>query len=329
MNAFEQAIANSGAKLKRDRTEILQLNVGRLCNLTCMHCHVGAGPRRKEIITRDTVDRILDWFEASDIPVLDLTGGTPEMIPDFQYLIERVRRFERPRHIMDRLNPTIFYEPGFDWVPEFLAENEIEIVASMPCYEPENVEAQRGKGVFDKSIAAFQKLNELGYGNGHPRKQLNLVYNPNGAKLPPPQDELEYDYKVALQNHFGIEFDHLFALANLPITRFASYLRRQNAYESYIIMLKEAFNPATVQGLMCRNTLNVSWKGEIYDCDFNQMMNLPLREKQEDPLYLWDIDLDTLYNMPIRTANHCFGCTAGTGSSCTGALAQKETTAAS
>lgn len=318
-NTFDARLTASGKSLTRTKPEILQVNVGKLCNLTCVHCHVNAGPARKEIISGDTVDKILEWFEQTDIPMLDLTGGTPEMVPDFQRLVKAVRSFEQPRRVMDRLNATIINEPGYEWVPEFLAEHEIEIVASMPCYAPDNVNEQRGDGVFDSSISAFQKLNELGYGKD-PNLVLNFVYNPNGAFLPPDQEELEADYKREMKEHFGIEFNRLFCIANMPIARFASYLKRNNEFQEYMELLKDAYNPSTIDGLMCRNTINVSWEGEVYDCDFNQMMKLPLTSGADEPLQLWEIDPLTFAEVPIRTGNHCFGCTAGSGSSCGGSL---------
>ena len=281
---------------------------------------MNAGPKRKEIITGETIDRILEWFEGTDIPILDMTGGTPEMVPDFRRLVESVRSFDTPRRVMDRLNATIINEPGYEWVAEFLAEHEVEIVASMPCYQPENVNEQRGDGVFDSSISAFQKLNALGYGRD-PRLKLNFVYNPNGAFLPGSQVELEADYKREMKAHFGIEFDSLYCIANMPIARFASYLKRNDQLQEYMEVLKDAFNPATVEGLMCRNTINVSWQGEVFDCDFNQMMKLGLSGREgEKGLYVWDIDPAAFREIPIRTGNHCFGCTAGHGSSCGGAL---------
>jgi radical SAM/Cys-rich protein len=317
LNDFDRALAAHNTPLSRSTPEILQLNVGKLCNLTCVHCHVNAGPGRKEIVTGETIDRILAWFEKSDIGTLDMTGGSPEMVPDFRRLVKTVRSFEKPRRVMDRLNATIINEPGYEWVAEFLAENEVEIVASMPCYQPDNVNAQRGDGVFDSSISAFQKLNHLGYGSD-PKLKMHFVYNPNGAFLPPNQEELKTDYKKAMKEHFDITFNDLYCIANMPIARFASYLKRNNQLADYLITLKDAFNPATVDSLMCRNTLNVSWQGEVFDCDFNQMMNLPVGDQEKT--YLWDIDPDTFKEVPIRTGNHCFGCTAGSGSSCGGAL---------
>lgn len=318
MNQFDTALDTANTPLVRATPEILQLNIGKLCNLTCVHCHVNAGPKRKEIMDRETVDKILAWFEKTDIPTLDLTGGTPEMIPDFRHLVETVRNFKKPRTVMTRLNATIIEEPGYEWIPEFHAKHKITIIASMPCYAPDNVNAQRGEGVFDASINAFQKLNAVGYGTD-PELQLNFVYNPNGAFLPPAQAELEADYKVEMKKHFDIEFNSLYCIANMAISRFASYLKRNNELEEYNNLLLEAFNPSTVEGLMCRNTINSSWLGEVFDCDFNQMLKMGIKNGEE-PLYVWDIDPKTFVNIPIKTGNHCFGCTAGSGSSCGGSL---------
>jgi radical SAM/Cys-rich protein len=322
--AFDDTLAAHGLTLDRARPEILQLNVGKLCNLTCVHCHVNAGPHRTEIIDAATVDRVLSWFETSPLDTLDLTGGTPEMVPDFRRIVTTVRRdFTRPRRVMDRLNATILLEPGFEDMVDFLAAHEVELIASMPCYAPENVTAQRGEGVFDRSIAAFQRLNAVGYGR-EPRLPLHFVYNPVRAVLPPDQAELEADYKREMADHFGIVFNRLYCLANMPIARFASWLRRQGALADYLVLLKDAFNPATVPGLMCRNTINVSWRGEVFDCDFNQMLDLRLTGPEGGntgpPLHLWEIDPETFADLPIRTGPHCFGCTAGSGSSCGGAL---------
>ncbi len=317
MNRFATKLADRGLTLHRAETEILQINVGKLCNLTCAHCHVNAGPKRKEIVARATVDRIIDWFAATAIPTLDLTGGAPEMIPDFRYLVERVRAMPLRRRIIDRCNLTILLEAGQDGLAEFLAENEIEVVASMPCYEPKNVTEQRGEGVFDASIAALQLLNRLGYGK-RAELPLHLVYNPNGAFLPGPQAELEADYKRELGAHFGIVFNSLYTITNLPIARFASWLRHEGKYAAYLDLLVSAFNPATIDGLMCRNTINVSWQGEVHDCDFNQMLNLPLAGNGRT--FLWDVDPAGLEGRAIATGEHCFGCTAGAGSSCGGAL---------
>jgi len=320
-NDFDAALDGADRPLQRAAAEILQLNIGKLCNLTCVHCHVNAGPKRKEIMTGETVDQVLEWYEGTDIPTLDLTGGTPEMIPDFRRLVSAVRQFDQPRRVMDRLNATIIREPGYEWVPEFLAGHKVEIIASMPCYEPENVNQQRGDGVFDSSIAAFQQLNELGYGRD-PELVLNFVYNPNGAFLPPDQVELEADYKRELKEQFGIDFNALYCIANMPIARFASYLKHNDELQPYMNLLRRSFNPATIDGLMCRNTINTSWEGDVYDCDFNQMMKLPLSDEihGEQMLKVWDIDLPAFRDQPIRTGSHCFGCTAGSGSSCGGSL---------
>jgi radical SAM/Cys-rich protein len=317
MNRFAAALANHGLELRRAQPEVLQINVGKLCNLTCVHCHVNAGPKRKEIMTRETVDRIVDWFAATDLAVLDLTGGAPEMIPDFRHFIARVRALSRHRRIMDRCNLTILLDPAHDGLAEFLAENEIEIIASMPCYRPENVKEQRGDGVFDASIAALQLLNRLGYGT-RPHLPLHLVYNPNGDFLPGPQARLKADYKRELAAHFGIVFNDLYTITNLPIARFASWLRHEGRFEAYLDLLANAFNPTTVAGLMCRNTINVSWRGEVHDCDFNQMLKLPLAGNER--IFLWELDPAALAGRPIATGEHCFGCTAGAGSSCGGAL---------
>ena len=262
MNRFAHKLTKHSISLRRARTEILQVNVGKLCNLTCVHCHVNAGPKRKEIMTRETIDRIIDWLAKTEIPIVDLTGGAPEMIPDFRYFIERVRALEKPRHIIDRCNLTILLDSGYRDLPEFFAAHKLEITASMPCYTPENVNAQRGEGVFDGSIAALQLLNSLGYGID-PALPLHLVYNPVGAFLPGSQADLEADYKRELGVHFGIVFNKLYTITNLPIGRFASYLRHNNQLEEYMELLINAFNPATIEGLMCCNTISVGWRGEV------------------------------------------------------------------
>ena len=317
MNKFAQKLGEHSISLRRERPEILQVNVGKLCNLTCVHCHVNAGPKRKEIMAHETIDRVLEWLSKTEIPVVDLTGGAPEMIPDFRYFIERVRTLENPRHVIDRCNLTILLDPGYEELPEFLAKHKVEIIASMPCYTPENVNMQRGEGVFDGSIAALQLLNSLGYGI-EPELPLHLVYNPVGAFLPGQQTELESDYKRELKGHFGIVFNKLYSITNLPIGRFAAYLRHNDKLEEYMELLISAFNPATIDGLMCRNTLSVGWRGEVYDCDFNQQLDMQWVNGQA--LFLWDLDPDAIDNREIMTGDHCFGCTAGAGSSCGGAI---------
>src|SRR5262249_43751489 len=273
MKRFFDRLAVAGLQLRRGRPEILQVNVGKLCNLTCVHCHVNAGPKRKEIMTHETVDRIIDWLADTDIPTVDLTGGAPEMIPDFRYFIERVKELQPSRHVIDRCNLTILLEEGDHDLAEFLADRHVEIIASMPCYSAENVNAQRGEGVFEGSIEALQLLNSLGYGVD-PALPLHLVYNPVGAFLPSPQEKLEADYKRELEKHFGIVFNRLYTLTNLPIGRFAAYLRHNDRLDEYMQLLIEAFNPATIEGLMCRNTISVGWRGEVYDCDFNQQLGM-------------------------------------------------------
>jgi radical SAM/Cys-rich protein len=317
MNRFSDRLTAEGVNLRRARPEILQVNVGKLCNLTCVHCHVNAGPKRKEIMTRATIDRIIDWLAKTEIRTVDLTGGAPEMIPDFRYFVERAKALQPSRHIIDRCNLTILLEPGYEDLAEFLAERKVEIIASMPCYSPENVNAQRGEGVFEGSIAALQLLNSLGYGI-HPDLPLHLIYNPVGAFLPASQAKLEADYKREFKEHFGIVFNKLYTVTNLPVGRFAAYLRHNNKLEQYMNLLIEAFNPATIDGLMCRNTISVGWRGEVYDCDFNQQLDM--QWKNGHKMFLWDVDPGKIENRKIMTGDHCFGCTAGAGSSCGGAL---------
>lgn len=271
-------------------------------------------------MSRETVDRVLAWQEQAQLPVVDLTGGAPEMLPDFSYLVMRLRTIAPDVRLIDRCNLTILLAPGFEGLAEFMAAHRVEIIASMPCYSAANVDEQRGDGVFDQSIRALQELNGLGYGLD-PELPLDLVYNPNGAFLPGPQSALEADYKRELGRAFGITFNRLFTLTNLPIARFASWLRHNGQYESYLTLLANAFNPATVDGLMCRETISVSWRGEVFDCDFNQMLSLPLGAAR-GPVYLWDLPAESLERARINTGAHCFGCTAGAGSSCGGALVE-------
>jgi radical SAM/Cys-rich protein len=316
MNRFDQTLARHNLTLRRTLTRVLQLNIGKKCNQTCAHCHVNASPARREMMTRETMARVLDWLSKTSIEVVDITGGAPELNTDFRFLVREIRA--QNRAVMDRCNLTVLFEPNQEDLALFLAANEVEVVASLPCYGAENVDAQRGDGVFDLSIAGLQKLNALGYGID-PKLRLNLVYNPLGAHLPPPQAALEADYKRELRQNFGIEFNSLFALANLPVSRFGAHLRRENQFETYLDLLETSFNASTIDGLMCRSTLNVGWQGEVYDCDFNGMLNL--QWQREKPLYLWDINANEVDGRAIATGKHCFGCTAGAGSSCSGALA--------
>ncbi len=278
---------------------------------------MNAGPHRKELITTEALNRTLDWFEKTDIQTIDLTGGTPEMHPDFQALVQRVRGFDKKREIITRLNATIINEPGYEWIPEFHTRHQITLIASMPCYSADNVNAQRGDGVFDSSISAFQKLNALGYGKS-PDLKMHFVFNPVGASLPPSQEELSADYKKEMAKHFGIVFNDLYCITNMPIARYASYLKREKKLAAYQQLLVENFNPGSIEGLMCRDTISVDWEGGVFDCDFNQQLNMPIQNDSTQKI--WDIDLKKLATQEIRTAAHCFGCTAGAGSSCGGSL---------
>ena len=322
-NRFDATLVHHGLTLLRTRPRVLQINVGKKCNQTCAHCHVNAGPGRTEMMMEETARKILGWLAATDITTVDITGGAPELNPNFRTLVEGVKSLPTPtgatRHIMDRCNLTVLFEPGQGDLGEFLARHGVEIVASLPCYSLENVDAQRGAGVFDKSIRALQQLNVLGYGRD-PKLPLNLVYNPVGAFLPPAQESLEADYKGRLRAVYGIEFDHLYCLANMPIARFAAHLKRENEWDAYNQLLLDSFNPGAVAALMCRDTISIGWRGEVYDCDFNQMLNMQWQNGK--PLFLWDIEAAGLENRPVLTGDHCFGCTAGAGSSCGGATVQ-------
>ncbi len=318
MNLFATRLAAEGLTLRRAKTRTLQINVGKLCNLTCMHCHVNAGPKRTEIMSKETIDRVVDWLAQTDIPIVDLTGGSPEMIPDFRYLVDRIRALRPNRKIIDRCNLTMLLERGFkDWLPEFLAVKKIEIIASMPCYSSKNVNLQRGEDVFERSIAALRILNRLGYGVSG-GLQLHLVYNPLGASLPPSQPELEAEFKTELAENFGIVFNKLYTLTNMPVGRFGAFLKFNSKLDDYMDLLIGSFNPKTIDGLMCRDTISVGWRGEVYDCDFNQQLGMQWRNGKE--LYLWDIDPAKIDNREIMTGDHCLACSAGRGSSCGGAL---------
>jgi radical SAM/Cys-rich protein len=314
MNRFDQKLAEHALTLKRARLQTLQINVGRKCNQACRHCHVDAAPWRTEMIDEVTAKKIGAWIQLHRPEIVDITGGAPELSEFFRYFVETARA--NGAHVIDRNNLTIIEEEGFAWLPEYLAQHEVEVIASLPCYSAKNVNQQRGNGVFDKSIAALKKLNAAGYGT---RLPLNLVYNPLGAKLPGPQAELESDYKEALAREFGIVFNKLFTITNQPIARFAEDLRNRGLWDAYLETLANAFNPSTVEGLMCRNTLSVGYRGELFDCDFNQMLGMQLRNGA--PLFLWDVTPEYLEQRAIATGIHCLACTAGAGSSCTGAVA--------
>ena len=314
---FEQALAESGLwPLRAMGIEVLQVNVGKLCNQTCRHCHVDAGPDRREIMTRDTMQLCLDVLSKTDIPTLDITGGAPEMNPHFRWLVEQARQLGR--HVIDRCNLTILLAPGYQDLPEFLATHQVEIVASLPCYLPANTDRQRGEGVFDKSITALRKLNEVGYGKPGTGLVLTLVYNPIGPSLPPDQRALEEAYRRELSARYGIVFTRLFTITNMPISRFLSDLIESGRYHEYMDKLVAAYNPAAAAGVMCRTMLSVAWDGRLYDCDFNQMLDLRLAPHL--PGHIRDFDLKLLSRRPIVTGQHCYGCTAGCGSGCLGAI---------
>ena len=313
MNRFAEKLSRHGLSLRRGRLQTLQINVGRKCNQACHHCHVDAAPWRTEMMPADIARRVGQWIREHRPPVVDITGGAPELSEHFRYFIETAR--DCGCRVIDRNNLTIIETEAFGWLPEYLAKHEVEVVASLPCYSADNVDAQRGDGVFVKSISALKKLNAVGYGT---RLPLNLVYNPLGATLPPPQAELEADYRAELHERFGIEFTRLFTITNQPIARFAEDLRTRGQWDAYLELLANSFNPATVEGLMCRSTISIGWMGEVFDCDFNQMLSMQMRNGK--PLYLWDVTPARLEGWEIQTGVHCLACTAGSGSSCTGAM---------
>jgi len=300
--------------------EILQVNLGYRCNQSCLHCHVAAGPARKEIMARENIEYLIKILEQPTIHTLDLTGGAPEMNPLFKELVLEARNFDVT--IIDRCNLTILLEPGFEDMAQFLADNEVQIVASLPCYLEENVDGQRGKGVYQKSIDALKILNRLGYSQKGSKLTITLVYNPTGPWLPPPQQDLQNDYKQFLNDEFDIYFDKLFTITNMPIARFGSTLISKGGFDNYMNLLKDSFSASNLAGLMCKNQLSVDWQGYVYDCDFNQMLNMNIgNPNTRDPLHISDVLDHDLLNIPIRIADHCYGCTAGQGSSCGGALA--------
>jgi radical SAM/Cys-rich protein len=314
---FEEALDESGlGPLRASGIQVLQVNVGKLCNQTCQHCHVDAGPERREVMSRETMQACLDVLTHADISTLDITGGAPEMNPNFRWLVTEARALGR--HVIDRCNLTILLAPGFRDIPDFLAEKRVEVVASLPCYSPENTDAQRGKGVFEKSIEAIRQLNALGYGQPGSELTLTLVYNPLGPSLPPPQAKLEAAYRRELHERHGVVFSRLFTITNMPISRFLDDLLRTGQFEHYMHKLIDAFNPAAVAGLMCRTTLSVGWDGSLYDCDFNQMLELRLVPGL--PKHIREFDFAELRKRHIVTGQHCYGCTAGCGSGCQGAV---------
>lgn len=303
--------------IQRGVTRTLQMNLGYLCNIACLHCHVNAGPQRKELMHRDTMQLALEVAAQQDLRSLDLTGGSPEMNPDFRWLV--VQAQAQGMQVMDRLNPTLIEEPGYDWVAPFLADQRVEVVASLPCYSQANVDEQRGKGVFEASIAGLQKMNALGYGQPDSGLLLHLVYNPNGSFLPPPQARLKTDYMRLLGSNFGIVFNELYTMANMPIKRFGSVLISKGKFDAYMDLLQGAHQQANLDSVMCRSLISVDWQGYVYDCDFNQMLGLHLGNA-EHKVHLSALLETTLTGRPIAIAGHCYGCTAGQGSSCGGAL---------
>jgi len=304
--------------IRRTRLQTLQVNLGYRCNQSCLHCHVNAGPHRREQMARETIDEIIAFLQGSGIKSLDVTGGAPELHPDFSLLVESARGLGV--HCIDRCNLTILNEPGFADMADFLARNRVEIVASLPCYLEENVESQRGKGAYASSIKALQKLNALGYGRPGSGLVLNLMFNPAGAVLPPPQQQLETDYRRELDKRAGIVFNQLFVLANMPIQRFGSTLVSRGQFDEYMQLLKSAHQDANLDTVMCRSLISVDWQGYVYDCDFNQMLDLPLQRVRQPRVQLRELIAADLENRPVVVADHCYGCTAGQGSSCGGAL---------
>ncbi len=314
---FTDVLRENGLeRLRATSIDVLQINVGKLCNQTCHHCHVDAGPDRRESMTRDVAEAIIDVLAQTDIRTLDITGRAPEMNPHFRWLVQEARRLGR--RVIDRCNLTILMAPGFTDLPEFLAEHQVEVVASLPCYLEKNCDAQRGDGVFRQSIEAIRHLNSLGYGHDGSKRTLTLVYNPIGPSLPPQQDHLEADYRRELRVRYDVVFSQLFTITNMPISRFLDELLTSGKYDEYMQQLINRFNPAAVESVMCRTTLSVDWQGRLFDCDFNQMLDMQLGPTL--PQDIRQFDAQKLTERAIRTARHCFGCTAGAGSSCQGAL---------
>lgn len=315
---FDDALQGAGLHpLRADGIEIFQINVGKLCNQTCNHCHVDAGPDRREIMTQQTAELAIRALQQTDAHTVDITGGAPELAPPFRYLVEESKKLGK--HVMDRCNLTVLLLRSQSDLADFLARNEVEVVASLPYFLAAKTDAQRGIGVFDKSITALRLLNSLGYGREGSSLKLNLVYNPTGAFLPPSQAGLERDFKRELENRYGVVFNSLYTITNMPISRFLEFLMRSGNYARYMTRLINAFNPAAAAGVMCRNTLSVGWEGTLYDCDFNQMLELPVYNGA--PTRLENFVADRLTRRRIVTGQHCYGCTAGAGSSCGGAVA--------
>jgi radical SAM/Cys-rich protein len=314
---FDVPMEQAGLRpLKATGITVLQINMGKLCNQTCRHCHVDAGPDRLESMSRDTAALCIEALSKSEIPSVDITGGAPELNPNFRWLVAQARGLNRK--ITDRCNLSVLLLPSQADLGEFLASHRVEIVASLPYYRAPQTDAQRGDGVFNKSIEALQRLNQLGYGRPDSGLMLNLVYNPVGAFLPPKQEAIESQFRRELRGRHGIEFNHLYTITNMPISRFLEFLIESGNYDGYMERLANAFNPAAAVGVMCRYTLSVGWDGRLYDCDFNQMLNLPVDSRA--PQHIKDFMTTALHSRPIVTRNHCYGCTAGSGSSCGGSV---------
>jgi radical SAM/Cys-rich protein len=315
--SFDDALRRAGLfPLRAAAIDILQLNVGKRCNQTCRHCHVDAGPDRKEVMSRAVIEAALAFLEQARIPTVDITGGAPELHPDFREIVTRARGLGT--HVMHRCNLTAILLPNYADIPELLAQHDVEIIASLPYYQARETDTQRGAGVFEESLTSLRRLNELGYGRGGALR-LNLVMNPVGTFLPGSQPQLEALWKRELKRRYDVVFDHLFTITNMPISRFLEFLEERGRTIEYMTMLVNAFNAAAVRGVMCRNTLSVGWDGTLYDCDFNQMLELPVNHGA--PAHIQDASLATLQQRVIETGPHCFGCTAGAGSSCGGAIA--------
>jgi len=306
-------------RLRRAALTTLQVNLGYRCNQSCVHCHVNAGPNRTEEMSLATMETVLRFLRASKVATLDITGGAPELNPNFRYLVEQSQALGVK--VIDRCNLTILEEPGQTDLALFLAEHRVEVTASLPCYLEDNVDRQRGKGVFEKSLQGLRRLNALGYGQESSGLTLNLVYNPQGPSLPPPQAPLAQDYRKHLGDHYGVKFNNLYTLTNMPIQRFGSLLVSKGQFDQYMNLLVDAFQPANLDGVMCRSLISVDWQGYVYDCDFNQMLGIPLHVEGRIRPKLADLIEVTLDGNSIAVFDHCFGCTAGQGSSCGGALA--------
>jgi radical SAM/Cys-rich protein len=315
IRSFDNKLQDCGLfPLTAQGVQVFQINLGKMCNQTCKHCHVDAGPDRKEIMTRETMQYCLEVIKETQIPVVDLTGGAPELNPHFKWFILKIKELDR--HVMVRSNLTILIKKPFKDYPEFFKQNEIEVISSLPYYLAENTDAQRGEGVFAASIEALKRLNKIGYGQKDSNLKLNLVFNPVGAYLPPDQAAIEADYKRELKNRYDVDFNNLYTITNMPISRFLAYLISSKNYNRYMHKLHDSFNPAAATNVMCRSTLSVSWDGYLYDCDFNQMLNLTVNHGA--PVHIKDFDFRLISNRRIVTGQHCYGCTAGAGSSCGG-----------